>query len=41
MSSTVLFSPPHPPIRTQELNWYRFLRTLRGNALQMWPERAY
>src|SRR5215813_5691752 len=41
MSSTALYSPPRPPMRTQELNWYRLLRSLRGNALEMWPERAY
>ena len=30
MSTAELYSPPRPPMRTQELNWYRFLRALRG-----------
>lgn len=41
MSAAALYSPPRPPMRTRELNWYRFLRALRGNALEIWPERAY
>ena len=41
MSSSALYSPPRPPVRTRELGWYQLLKTLRGNALEMWPERAY
>src|SRR5450432_2872479 len=41
MSSSALYSPPRPPVRTGELGWYQLLKTLRGNALEMWPERAY
>ncbi len=41
MSSATLFSPPRPPIPRKELGWYGILKTLRGNAIGMWPEAAY
>jgi cytochrome P450 len=36
-----LFIPPRPEIPAQELPWHELLRTLRINALRMWPQRAY
>ncbi len=41
MSSSALYAPPRPAVPTEELGWYRLLKTLRGNALEIWPERAY
>ncbi len=34
-------APPHPPIPTEELPFFRFLRAVRTNALTMWTEAAY
>ena len=36
-----LYSPPRPPAAAKELGWIGILRTLRGNAIQMWPQAAY
>jgi cytochrome P450 len=36
-----LFVPPRPSIPAGELSWYRFLRAVRTNALEIWPQRAY
>jgi cytochrome P450 len=41
MTSSALYAPPRPPVPTGELGWYQLLKTLRGNALEIWPERAY
>ncbi len=41
MASPDLFVPPRPAIPPGELGWYRLLRALRSNALEMWPEQAY
>ena len=34
-------NPPHPPIPTEELPFFGFLRAVRTNALTMWTEAAY
>ncbi len=36
-----LFAPPRPTPPAAPLPFFRFLRTLRQNALAMWPEAAY
>ncbi len=41
MGSTTLYSPPQPPVPREELGWYGILKTLRGNAIGMWPQAAY
>jgi unspecific monooxygenase len=41
MADTALLVPPRPEIPARELPWYELLRTLRSNALRMWPQRAY
>ncbi|HEX3064970.1 MAG TPA: cytochrome P450, partial [Dongiaceae bacterium] len=41
MTGSTLYAPPRPPVPTGELGWYQLLKTLRGNALEIWPERAY
>ena len=35
------FIPPRPHIPADELSWYGFLKAVRTNALQIWPQRAY
>ena len=35
------FIPPRPYIPADELSWYGFLKAVRTNALQIWPQRAY
>lgn len=41
MEAQAAFTPPRPPIPTRDLTWYRLLRALRGNALEVWPVPAY
>jgi unspecific monooxygenase len=41
MSALVSFAPPRPTPPAAPLPFFRFLRTLRTNALAMWPEAAY
>ena len=41
MMSGALYSPPRPPTPAKELGWFGILKTLRGNAIQMWPQAAY
>ena len=35
------FVPPRPDIPKESVSWYGFLRALRTNALQIWPQDAY
>jgi cytochrome P450 len=35
------FVPPRPPIPDGDLSWYQFLKAVRTNALQIWPQAAY
>ncbi len=35
------FIPPRPYIPEDELSWFGFLKAVRTNALQIWPQRAY
>jgi cytochrome P450 len=35
------FVPPRPPMPTGELGWYRLLKAVRTNTLQIWPREAY
>ena len=41
MTVEAIVAPPHPPIPTEELPFFRFLRAIRTNALTMWTEAAY
>lgn len=41
MSAQASLVPPHPTPPAEPLPFFRFLRTLRTNALAMWPEAAY
>ncbi len=41
MSGATLYSPPRPPVPREEHGWFGILKTLRGNAIQMWPQAAY
>lgn len=36
-----LFVPPRPDVPARDLGWFALLRTLRTNALRMWPQQAY
>ena len=35
------FVPPRPLLPTGELGWYRLLKTVRTNSLQIWPREGY
>ena len=35
------FTPPRPPVPTDELGWFRFFSAVRNNALTIWPQEAY
>jgi cytochrome P450 len=35
------FVPPRPRVPADELSWYGFLKAVRTNALEIWPQRAY
>jgi cytochrome P450 len=41
VAEAALFHPPRPPVESRDLSWYRLLKALRSNALEMWPAKAY
>ncbi len=41
MRAPALFTPPRPTPPAEPLSFFAFLRALRGNGLNMWPQAAY